>query len=139
MASRQIKDFLEREAVTYEVLPHRQAYTAQGMAASLHVSGREVAKPVILKARNGRVVMAVVPGPRRVDVRAVEELFGSPLELASEDEMARLFPDCELGAEPPLGNLYGMPVYADESLLKDREIVFNAGTHTEAIRMRRED
>jgi len=136
MPPRQITDFLDKEKVPYELLAHERAFTAQGVAASLHVRGRDFAKAVIVKTADGRRVMAVIPGPRHVDLEALEGLLGTRVELAREEEFAGLFPGCELGAEPPFGNLYGLPVYADESLHRDPDIVLNAGTHTEAIRMR---
>jgi Ala-tRNA(Pro) deacylase len=139
MPPRQVTDFLDREKVPYEVLPHIRTFTAQGVAASLHVKGREFAKSVILKTGDGRLAMAVVPAPRPVDLRAAEAALGAKVELAQEGDFADRFADCEVGAEPPFGNLYGLPVYVDESLRADPEIVFNAGTHNEAIRMRYAD
>jgi Ala-tRNA(Pro) deacylase len=136
MPPRQIIEFLDKEKVPYEVLAHAKAYTAQGVAASVHVRGRDFAKAVIVKAADGRRVMAVIPGPRHVDLKALEGLLGTRVELAREEEFATLFPGCELGAEPPLGNLYGLPVYADQSLHRDPDVVFNAGTHSEVIRMK---
>jgi Ala-tRNA(Pro) deacylase len=139
VSPRHITDLLEREKVPYEVLTHERAYTAQGVAAALDVSGRDFAKPVILKTADARLVMAVIPGPRHVDLKALEVLLGARVELAHEADFVHLFPGCELGAEPPLGNVYQLPVYVDESLRKNPEIVFNAGTHTEAIKMRYAD
>jgi Ala-tRNA(Pro) deacylase len=139
MPPRQIVDFLEGAEVEYEVLPHIRTYNAQGAAASLHVKGREFAKSVILKTQDGRFAMAVVPAPRPVDLPAASAAMRTKVELAREGEFAGQFWDCEVGAEPPFGNLYGMPVYVDESLGKDPEIIFNAGTHEEAIRMRYSD
>jgi len=139
MLPRQLAELLEGENVSYEVVPHERAYTAQGVAAALHVSGRDFAKAVMVKSRDGRLMMAVVPGPRHVDLAALGRVVGVPVELAREEEFAPLFPGCELGAEPPLGNLYGVPVYVDEGFVKDAEILFNAGTHTEAIRMKYAD
>jgi Ala-tRNA(Pro) deacylase len=136
---REVTEFLDRENVRYEVLPHLRTYTAQGSAAALHVSGREFAKAVILKTASGSLAMAVVPAARPVSLEAAEAALGERVELASEDEFACRFTGCEVGAEPPLGNLYGMPVYVDDSLRADPEIVFNAGTHGEAIRMRYAD
>lgn len=136
MPPSQIVEFLDKKEVPYEVLPHARAYTAQGVAASAHVRGRDFAKAVIVKAADGRRLMAVIPAPRHVDLDALGGLLGSHVELAHEDEFAALFPGCELGAEPPLGNLYGLPVYADESLHRDPDVVFNAGNHNEVIRMK---
>ena len=135
MVPQQVREFLDRERVAYQVVAHEKAFTAQGVAATLHVSGWTFAKTVILKTRDGRLVMAVLAGPHNVNLKAARAVVGSDVDLAPEAEFAPKFPGCELGAEPPLGNLYGLPVYVDEALSKDPEIVFNAGTHTEAIRM----
>jgi Ala-tRNA(Pro) deacylase len=94
---------------------------------------------VILKTSGGRLAMAVLPAARPVDLEAAGAALGGTVELAREEEFASRFGDCEVGAEPPLGNIYGMPVYVDASLRVDPEIVFNAGTHAEAIRMRYAD
>jgi Ala-tRNA(Pro) deacylase len=139
MPPRAVVEFLDRQRTPYQVLRHVRTYTAQGSAASLHVPGRDFAKPVMLKTGEGHLVMAVVPAPRTVDLGAAEQALGVTVELAREAEFAPRFPDCEVGAEPPFGQLYGIPVYVDESLGRDPEIVFNAGTHGEAIRMRYED
>jgi Ala-tRNA(Pro) deacylase len=139
MPPRQIVDFLDRAHVEYEVLPHIRTYTAQGTAAALHVKGREFAKSVILKTQDGRLAIAVVPAPRPLDLGAASAALRAKVELAQEGEFAGQFWDCEVGAEPPFGNLYGMPVYVDESLGEDPQIVFNGGTHGEAIRMRYSD
>jgi len=136
MPPRQIIEFLENQKVPYEVFAHERAYTAQGVTAAAHVRGRDFAKVVIVKAAEGRQVMAVIPGPRHVDLDALGGLLGSRVELAREEEFAGLFPGCELGAEPPFGNLYGLQVYADESLHRDPDVVFNAGNHNEVIRMK---
>lgn len=135
MPTRPLIDLLDREKVPYDVLPHMRSYTAQGTAACLHVRGRDFAKSVILKSRDGSLVMAVVPAPRPVDLRAAGTALGEKVELAREAEFAHRFADCEVGAEPPFGSLYGMPVFVDESLRSDPMIVFNAGRHDEAIRM----
>ena len=135
MVPQQVREFLDRERVAYQVVAHEKAFTAQGVAATLHVSGWTFAKTVILKTKDGRLVMAVLAGPHNVNLKAARAVVGSDVDLAPEAEFAPKFPGCELGAEPPLGNLYGLPVYVDEALSKDPEIVFNAGTHTEAIRM----
>lgn len=139
MLPKPMTQLLEKEKVLYEVMLHPRAFTAQAVAASLHVSGRDFAKPVIVKTLEGRMLMAVVPGPRHVDLRALSGLLGVPVELAREEELEPLFPDCEVGAEPPFGNLYGMQVFVDAALSSDPEIVFNAGSHSEAVRMRFED
>jgi Ala-tRNA(Pro) deacylase len=135
MVPQPVREFLDHEGVSYQVIAHEKAFTAQGVAAALHVSGWTFAKAVILKTKDGRLVMAVLAGPQSLDLKAARSVVGSEVELASEADFAPKFPGCELGAEPPFGNLYGLPVYVDEALRKDPEIVFNAGTHTEAVRM----
>jgi Ala-tRNA(Pro) deacylase len=140
MPIHRLKEYLDTSKVPYEVLTHPKAYTSQGVAAALHVRGREFAKCVIVKTDAGKLAMMVIPGPRHVDLDAAREVLGArDVELAREEEFAAKFPECELGAEPPFGNLYDMPVYVDESLRKDPEIVFNAGTHVETIRMKYAD
>jgi len=139
MLTKPVADLLERKRIPYQLMPHTRAYTAQGIAASLHVSGWEFAKSVVVRTQDGRSLMAVVPGSRRLDLKALAGLIGSPVELLPEAAMARLFPGCEAGAEPPFGNLYELSVYVDERLARDQEIVFNAGSHVEAVRMKYED
>jgi Ala-tRNA(Pro) deacylase len=139
MVPQQVRQFLDQERVSYQVVPHREAFTAQGVAAALHVSGWTLAKPVILKTTDGRLIMAVLTGAQSVDLKAAASVVGSELELAREKEFAASFPGCDAGAEPPFGNLYGLPVYVDEALREDPEIVFNGGTHAEAIRMKYAD
>jgi len=140
MVTPRLKEFLDSHQTPYEIQTHPRAFTSQGVAAALHVRGREFAKAVIVKTDGGRMVMAVVPGPRHVDLEAVKDLLGArDVSLAREDEFADRFPGCELGAEPPFGNLYDMPVFVDDTLRKDPEIVFNGGTHVETVRMKYED
>lgn len=115
-------------------MSHSPAFTAQAVAATLHVSGRELAKTVVLTAGT-ETFLAVLPAHYHVDTKKLSALVGKPVRLATEDEFVALFPDCELGAMPPLGQLYNLTVFVDESLAADEEIVFNAGTHRDAIRM----
>ncbi len=130
-----VKEFLDAHAVKYIVISHSKAYTAQGIAAISHISGRELAKTVIVKL-DGDLAMAVLPASYQVDLAALRRATGArEAELASEHEFKRHFPDCETGAMPPFGNLYGIPVYVDETLTLDREIVFNAGSHYELIKL----
>jgi Ala-tRNA(Pro) deacylase len=127
--------FLDGNHVSYSTLQHPIAFTAQGVAAATHVHGRELAKTVVIRV-DGRFVLAVLPAPARVDLKRFREMAGADLvSLATEAEFQGLFPGCEPGAMPPFGNLYGLPVYVDEKLTKDRQIVFNAGTHSEAVKM----
>ena len=130
-----LRDYLDRERIKYQVVAHSRAYTAQEIAASLHVPGRNLAKTVIVHAGD-RFAMAVLPGHHHVDVAALSAMLdGADVRLATESELEKLFPGCEVGAMPPFGNLYGLDVYVSQPLTKDDEIVFNCGTHTDAVRM----
>jgi Ala-tRNA(Pro) deacylase len=130
-----VKAFLDSNHVKYVVISHSKAYTAQGIAAVAHISGKELAKTVIVKL-DGALAMAVLPASYQVDLTALKRKVGiKEAELASEREFKQHFPDCETGAMPPFGNLYGIPVYVDETLTEDDEIAFNAGSHHELIRM----
>lgn len=133
--SARLKTFLDESNIRYTLMTHSPAYTAQAAAATLHVPGKELAKTVVLSAGDN-TVLAVLPASFHVDLKKLGELVGRSVRLATEAEFISLFPDCELGAMPPFGSLYKLPVYVDESLAADEEIVFNAGTHRDAIRMR---
>jgi Ala-tRNA(Pro) deacylase len=136
--SQKLKQLLDQQQVRYQVIQHPPTYTAQETAQAMHTPGRELAKAIVVR-QGGRLVLAVLPAQSRVVLERLSTLLGGPVELAAESEFAVAFPDCELGAMPPFGNLYGIPTYVDESLTRDREISFNAGTHTEAIRMSFDD
>jgi Ala-tRNA(Pro) deacylase len=137
--AKRLKMYLEEVGVPYTHGTHRLAYTAQETAAAQHVAGRHVAKTVVLRA-DGRFIMVVLPAVMRLDLKALlAELPFRKIEMAGEDEFASLFPDSEVGAMPPFGNLYGLPVYVDLSLSADEEIVFNAGNHVETVRMKYSD
>jgi len=134
-----ISAFLNAKGVEYSVLEHPLAYTAQQEAAAAHVSGREWAKTVVYFA-DDEPIMAVLPAHLVVDARRLKELAGaSTLRLATERDLARLYPDCEVGAEPPLGPLYHQRVFVDRALAEDECVVFDAGTHRDAIKMRYSD
>ena len=134
-----LKEYLDLKKVPYEHHVHRTAYTAQEIADEEHISGMMVAKTVVVKADN-RFVMAVLPAPMKVDLAHLQAALGSSeLRLATELEFKGLFPDADAGAMPPFGNLYGLPVYVEESLTRDPKIVFNAGTHRDTIWMKYED
>jgi len=134
-----LREYLDTNRIHYQVLSHRQAFTAQEVAAAQHVSGKELAKVVMLRSA-GNFFMAVLPAPYRVDLERARAVIGrTDLVLATEEEFRGLFPQCEAGAMPPFGNLYGMPVYVDERLTQDEEIVFNAGTHTQTVKMKYAD
>ena len=135
MPSRKLKAFLDEEGVRYVTITHSTAYTAQEIAASAHIPGKELAKTVIVKL-DGAMAMVVLAATDKVDLGRLREVTGAEtLELATEEEFQSRFPECSAGAMPPFGNLYGMPVYADQRLTEDEEIAFNAGTHTELMRL----
>ena len=134
--STRLKDYLDREGVSYRHRVHPTAYTAQEIAAVVHVPGRELAKTVVLKA-DDRLVMAVLSANDKVDVEVLKNRIGcKSLLLATEEEFRNTFPTCETGAMPPLGNIFGLRVYCDAALERDRDIEFNAGTHHDTIRMK---
>jgi Ala-tRNA(Pro) deacylase len=134
-----LREFLEKEKVPYQREFHRTAYTAQEIAAEEHIPGKMVAKTVVIKT-DDRFVLAILPASARTDLGRLKAAFETKdVRLASELEFTGLFPDCEVGAMPPFGNLYGVPVYVDASLAEDDEIVFNAGTHQDTIRMKYAD
>jgi Ala-tRNA(Pro) deacylase len=139
MPARKLKQYLDNEGIKYLSLIHSTAYTAQEVAATTHISGKEMAKTVIVEL-DGEMAMAVLPANRKIVLQDLREVTGcDQVKFASEDDFKRMFPDCETGAMPPFGNLYGMEVYIAESLTQNDEIAFNAGTHTEVIKMRYED
>ena len=130
-----LRKFLDSHHIRYLVISHSLAFTAQGIAALTHVSGKKLAKTVIVKI-DGILAMAVVPASLHVDLDRLKSLTGArTVEIASEQEFKDAFPDCETGAMPPFGNLYHMAVYADASLAENEEITFSAGTHRELVRM----
>jgi Ala-tRNA(Pro) deacylase len=135
MIVKKLKDFLDTHGVKYVVISHSRAYTAQEIAASAHVPGKELAKSVVVKV-DGKLAMVVMPASRSIDFDLLKKQTGaSTVQLADEEEFMQKFPDCEVGAMPPFGNLYGVDVYVSERLSDDKEIAFNAGSHTELIRL----
>ncbi|MEK6712290.1 MAG: YbaK/EbsC family protein [Nitrospinota bacterium] len=135
MPVQKLKEFLDSHGIKYRIISHSPAFTAQEVAASAHIPGKELAKVVMIKV-GGKMAMAVLPASYRVEFRLLKELTGSEsVELASEKEFKDLFPECEPGAMPPFGNLYGMDVFAADILAEDEEIAFNAGTHSELLRL----
>jgi Ala-tRNA(Pro) deacylase len=135
MAVQKLKEFLDREGVKYVTIHHSPAFTAQEIAASAHVSGGEMAKTVVVRL-DGRTVLVVLPASQRVDLDALKAHAGAgAARLANEQEFRDLFPDCELGAMPPFGNLYGLEVFVSKRLAEDEEIAFNACSHTELVRL----
>jgi Ala-tRNA(Pro) deacylase len=135
MPANKLKSFLDTQKVKFVTISHSLAYTAQEIAASAHIHGRELAKTVIVKT-DGEMAMAVLPASRKVDLKKLKKASGArKVELAEEPEFQDRFPGCALGAMPPFGNLYGMSVYADQLLTEDERIAFNACSHTELIQM----
>ena len=139
MTTNRLKAFLDENGIKYWSIRHSPAFTASEVAESAHVAGRDFAKTVIVKI-DGAPAMLVLPTTRRLLLHELREMLGTEdVKLATESEIRTLFPDCELGAMPPFGNLYGMPVHVTASLAQKREITFNAGTHTEVIKLNYED
>ena len=139
MPIQKLKEFLDSHNVKYVTISHSRAFTAQETAATAHVPVKELAKTVMVKI-DGKMAMAVLPASSKVDFDLLKKATGSSkVEIASEKEFKDLFPDCEVGAMPPFGNLYGMEVFAAESLAEDEEIAFNAGSHRELVRMAYKD
>jgi Ala-tRNA(Pro) deacylase len=135
----QVKEYLDQQKVKYQVCSHRPTFTAQQMAAAEHVPGMDVAKPVIIQA-DGKYYMCVLPACCKVDLEMLRSALDvGEIQLADEKEMAKLFPDCELGAEPPFGNLFDMPTIMDDTLGKDGFIVCQAGKHDQALRINLQD
>ena len=136
---RRLKAYLDENEVKYEVLVHPETYRAPATAEALHVPGKEMAKVVMLKD-GADDLMAVLPSTFKLDLHRLREVLSSQtIRLATEEEMAQVFPDCEVGMMPPFGNLYGLDVLVDGVLTEDEEIVFPAGTAREAIKMGYDD
>jgi Ala-tRNA(Pro) deacylase len=134
MTAERVRARLDELGIRYELVDHPLAYTAQEIAAVEHVAGESFAKPTLLIA-DGSLVMAVLPAPLRVDFEKARRALGAEdLRLAKEADFSSAFPDSEVGAEPPFGDLYGLPVYVDERLTASR-IVFNAGSHRQTMTM----
>ena len=139
MPVQKLKEFLDSHSIKYVTISHSRAFTAQETATSAHIAGKELAKTVMVKM-NGKMAMAVLPAYSKVDFDILKKATGSAtIEIASEKEFKNLFPDCEIGAMPPFGNLYGMDVFVAESLTEDKEIAFNAGSHRELVKMAYKD
>jgi Ala-tRNA(Pro) deacylase len=135
MPATKLRAFLDGHGVRYVSIQHSVAFTASEVAESVHVKGRDFAKTVIVKIGES-MAMVVLPASRRIVLHDLREMLGSEeLRLATEAEFKGAFPDCEVGAMPPFGNLYHMPVYVAAHLAEEREIVFNAGTHSEVMQL----
>lgn len=136
---RKLQEYLDQQGIKYQVVTHSLAYTAQEVARYQHIPGKQVAKVVMVKKQSGRPVMLVLPASFKVDFARLRQVLGEPAELEQENEFRVLFPGCEVGAEPPFGNLFDIDVVVDKSLAEDGEIVFNGGSHWQTIKMRYED
>lgn len=135
MPIQRLKDFLDDHGVKYTLISHSPAFTAQEIAESAHIPGKWLAKTVMVKL-DGKIAMAVLPATCRVDLDLLKVAASARMaELASEDEFKYLFRGCAVGAMPPFGNLFGVPVYVADILREDEEIAFNAGTHSELMRL----
>src|SRR5216117_1742753 len=131
---KQLTDCLDQNNVEYEILHHAEAVTAQQIAQAEHVKGRHQAKVVMIKSGDQHLMM-VLPADHQIDLEKVEKVVGKPVSLDREQEFKSIFADCGIGAMPPFGNLYGLPTYVDEHLAEQDYIVFEAGTHMDAIKM----
>ena len=130
------KRLLETAGAAYETLPHREAFTAQGVASAIHVSGWQLAKVLVVRSAEEEPIMVVLPASCRLDLTALARVLDkSSVSLMPEEEIQVLFPDCETGAMPPFGQLYGMPVYVDKCFPKAGKFAFQAGNHHEVVRM----
>ncbi len=139
MPVRKLKEFLDSNNIKYLTISHSSAYTAQEIAASAHIPGKELAKAVLIKI-DGKIAMAVLPASDKVDFDLLKHTLKSEnVRLAYEHEFVDKFPDCEVGAMPPFGNLYGLDVYVAKSITEDEEIAFNACTHSQLIKLRYKD
>jgi len=135
MPVQRLKDFLDENQVKYVVISHSRAFTTQEIAAATHIPGKELAKTVIVEI-DGRTAMAVLPGSQKVDLALLRDALGAErVTLAKEAAFRDRFPECDPGAMPPFGNLYGMPVYVADGLTEDEEIAFTAGSHTQLVRL----
>jgi Ala-tRNA(Pro) deacylase len=139
MPLKKIKDFLDKNKIKYTIIQHSSAFTSQEIAASAHISGKELAKTVVIKV-DGKIAMAVLPASYKISFDLLKAaLKAENVRLAYEQEFMDKFPDCEVGAMPPFGNIYGLDVFVAESLSEDEEISFNACSHTELIKMKYSD
>ena len=130
-----LQSFLDEKGVAYRLSRHETAFTASGLAQVEHVPGRKVIKPVVVNA-DGQFVMLALPASHKIDFEELKrQLEANYVSMASEEQLGKLFPDCELGAVPPIGRLYGMTTLMDESLIADDRVTFQAGTHEDAVTM----
>ncbi len=139
MPARKLREFLDNNEVKYVIIIHSPAYTALEIAAAAHIRGKDLVKTIMVRI-DGKMAMAVLPAKYSIDFDHFRKKIGANrIELATEAEFRDMFPDCEVGAMPPFGNLYGMDVYVDATLSENEEIAFNAGSHSELIRLNYHD
>jgi len=139
MATRKLVDYLEHNNIQFNSLKHQRTFSAKKTAASAHIKGKEMAKTLLLKL-DDQYTMAVLPADYKVDMKRIKQISGAKyVELATEWELEKVFPDCKVGAMPPFGNLYHIPVIVDKTLEEDTEICFNAGTHKELFQIKYQD
>jgi len=136
---KKLKELLKKKNINYKTIKHTEAFTAQEIAATTHTPGKEMAKVVIING-DDKYFMAVLPASYRIDTEKLKNVLKvKKLRLSTEEEFEKLFPDCEIGAMPPFGNLYDIPVYVDKTLSEDENIVFLAGNHKVSMRMAYKD
>jgi Ala-tRNA(Pro) deacylase len=139
MPAKKLMEFLAQKQARFERIQHAPSFTAPETAASAHVSGHDFAKTVMVLVGD-ELAMVVLPANRRLPLEDLRQMLGTDdVFLASEGDFRDVFPDCEVGAMPPFGNLYGIPVYIDQRLTEEQEIAFNACTHREVIKMQVDD
>lgn len=136
---RKLQEYLDQHEIKYQVLTHSEAYTAQEIAEAQHIPGKQMAKVVMVKKTDGTPVMLVLPASHKVDFTKLQKIRGIKAELEQEREFRDLFPGCETGAEPPFRNLFNLDTIVDAALAEDEEIVFNAGSCLQTLKMRYED
>jgi Ala-tRNA(Pro) deacylase len=130
-----LQSYLDEMGVHYRASKHEDAFTAQDLAAAEHIPGRKVIKPVVVRA-DGEFVMCALPASYKIDLGELrQQLQCEEVQLADENALQEIFGDCELGAAPPIGRLYGLPTLMDESLFADDRVTFQAGTHCDAVTM----
>jgi Ala-tRNA(Pro) deacylase len=138
MPIEKLRAFLDEHSVKYTSIRHSRAVTAQEIAELAHIPGKELAKTVMILIA-GQIGMAVIPASHLVDFECLSDVAGVPVELADEGDFVELFPNCDVGAMPPFGNLYDLPVYVSETLAEDDAIAFSAGSHAEVIQLKYAD
>ena len=139
MPSKKLKKFLDDNNIKYVIIRHSPAFTAQEVAGMAHIPGKDMAKSVMVSIE-GKMAMIVIPASLKIDFSVLKKVIGVvDIELATEEEFKYMFPDCEIGAMPPFGNLYNMDVWVEKSLSEDSEIAFTACTHSELVKMSYKD